>query len=57
MSILYNQIDENADKSNFTYNSQGMPFDVKGMWICGNNFARNVVIFGADNASSPHTDN
>ena len=27
------------------------------MWSFGNNFARNVVIFGLDNTSSSHTDN
>ena len=27
------------------------------MWSLGIDFARNVVIFGADNSSSSHTDN
>ena len=34
-----------------------MAFDGKGPWSFGNDFARNVTIFGIDNSSSSHTDN
>ena len=47
----------NADKSIFTYNDQGIAFDRKGFWSFDNGMARNIVIFGVDNSSSPHTDN
>ena len=32
-------------------------FDGAGSWNFGNDFARNVVIFGVDNSWSFHTDN
>ena len=44
----------NADKVKFTYNGPRIGFDVKGMWSYCNDFARNVVLFGVDNASSSH---
>ena len=47
----------NTDKSNFTDNIWGIACDGEDMWSFGNNFARNVVIFGLDNTSSSHTDN
>ena len=31
--------------------------DGKGEWSFGNDYARNVVIFGVDNSSSCQTDN
>ena len=36
-------------KREFVYNLQGIAFDGEGSWSFGNNFARNVVIFGVDN--------
>ena len=45
----------NADKSKFTYNGRGIGFGGDGSWSFGNDFARNVVIFGVDNSSSFHT--
>ena len=42
----------NTIKIKFTYNGQGIAFDGKGSWSFGNDFARNVVIFGVDNSSS-----
>ena len=39
----------NADKSKFVYNGQGK-------WNLGNNFARNITIFGVDNTSPSHSD-
>ena len=47
----------NAIKSKFFYNGWEKEFDGKGSRSFGNDFARNVVIFGVDNSSSSHTDN
>ena len=47
----------NAIKSKFTYNVLGIVFDGEGSCSFGNDFARNVVIFGVDNSSSSHNDN
>ena len=44
-------------KVKFNYNGWVIAFDGKGMCSCGNDFARNVIIFGADNTSSSHTGN
>ena len=35
----------------------GIAFNGKGEWNFGNDFARNVIIFGVDSSSSSHTDN
>ena len=35
----------------------GIIFDSVGSWKLDNDFARNVIIFGADNSSSSHADN
>ena len=34
-----------------------MEFDGKSEWGFGNDYARNVIIFGVDNSSSSHADN
>ena len=47
----------NAVKSKLTYNVQGIAFDGEGSWIFDNGYARNVIMFGVDNSSSPHIDN
>ena len=47
----------NTIKRKFFYNGQRLAFDAAGSWNFGNNFGRNVVIFGNDNSSSIHTDN
>ena len=47
----------NAIKSKLPYNGQGIAFDGEGCWSFGNDFARNVVIFGVANNSSSHIDN
>ena len=39
------------------YSDYKVAFDEAGSWSFGNGFARNVVIFGADNSSSSHTHN
>ena len=51
------KLERNAIKSKFTYNGRGIAFDGEGSWSFGNDFARNVVVFGVDNSSSSHTDN
>ena len=33
------------------YSTYGIAFDGKGAWSFGNDFARNVIIFGVDNGS------
>ena len=42
----------NTIKSKFTYNGWEIAFYGEGSWRFGNDFARNVVIFGVDNSSS-----
>ena len=49
MKINYERIRVSSD--------YGIAFDGKGEWNFGNDFARNVIIFGVDNSSSYHTDN
>ena len=39
------------------YNGYGMAFVGKGEWSFGNDFAKNVIIFGVHNSSSSHTGN
>ena len=41
----------------YVYSGYGIAFDGKGKRRLGNDFARNVIIFGVDNSSSSHTDN
>ena len=52
MFIRYSQVSKK-----FTFNDRAIAFDGEGSWSFSNDFARNVVIFGIDNGSSPHTDN
>ena len=46
---------KNSD--NEKYSGYGIAFDGKGEWNFGNDFARNVVIFGVNNCSPSHTGN
>ena len=39
------------------YTGYGIVLDVGDSWSFGNDFARNVIIFGVDNSSSSHIDN
>ena len=41
----------------FFYNNWRIAFEEAGSWSFGNEFARNVGIFGVDNSSSSHTGN
>ena len=38
------------------YSGYGITFGSAGSWSFEDTFARNVIIFGADNSSSPHSD-
>ena len=48
---------KNSDKEKCMYSGYGIAFDSAGSWNFDNDFARNVVIFSADNSSSSHNDN
>ena len=48
---------KNNGKSKWVYSDCGIAFDGLGSWRSGNDFARNVIIFGVDNSSSFQTDN
>ena len=47
---------KNSDKSKYVYSDYGIAFDGAGSQSFGNDFARNVVIFGVDNSSLCHAD-
>ena len=53
----YSQIGKKRNQSKFLYIGRGTAFDGESSWSFGNDCARNVVIFGADNSSLSHTDN
>ena len=46
------KVTKNAGKIKFTYNNQETAFDGKGMWSYENDFAKTVIVFGADNTLS-----
>ena len=48
---------KNSDKETYLYSGYGTALNGKGEWSFGNDYARNVVIFGVDISSSSHTDN
>ena len=48
---------KNSSKEKWVCSGYGIAFDGAGSWSFGNDDARNVVIFGADNSLSSHTDN
>ena len=51
------QLVRNTINSKFTYNGRGIAFDGEGSWSFDNDFARDVITFGAADTSSLHTDN
>ena len=51
-----NYIVKNSAKSKYVYIGYGIAFDGLGSWSFGNDFARNVIIFGVDNSSSSQAD-
>ena len=48
---------ENGDKEKYVYSGYGATFDNACSWSFGNDFARNIIIFGIDNSLSSHSDN
>ena len=48
---------KNSDKEKYVYSDYRIVFDGKGEWSFGNDYARNVIIFGSDNSSLSHADN
>ena len=48
---------KNNNKSEYIHSGYEIAFDGVDAWIFGNDFARNVVIFGADNSLSSHANN
>ena len=44
-----------SDEEKCVYSGYRIAFGGKGEWNFGNDTARNVIIFGADNSSSCHT--
>ena len=48
---------KNSDKEKYVYSGYGIAFDGKGEWSFGNDYARNLIIFGVYNSSSSHADN
>ena len=56
--LLYaTSIVKSSYKEKWVYSDYRIAFDSADSWNFGNNFARNVVIFGVDNNSSFLTDN
>ena len=52
--LLYQKI---VIKKSMCIADMNITFDSTGSWSFGNDFAKNVVIFGVDNSSSCHADN
>ena len=48
---------KNSDKEKYVYGGYRIAFGSVGLWSFDNGFTRNVIIFGADNSSSFHSDN
>ena len=48
---------KNNDKEKWVWSGYGIAFDGISSWNFGNDFARNVIIFGFDNSSLSDTDN
>ena len=48
---------KNTDKEKWVYSSYRIAFDGKGERSFGNDYGRNVTIFGVDSNSSSHADN
>ena len=44
------------DKEMYLYSSYGIALDGKGKCSFGNDFVRNVIMFGVDNSSSSYSD-
>ena len=46
-----------SDKEKYVYSGYGITFDRSGSRSFDNDFARNVIIFGAESSSSSHSNN
>ena len=51
------KLTKHVDIDQYKYSGYGIEFDTKGFFSIGDEFGRNVIIFGVDMSSSPHTDN
>ena len=58
-NYLFNVINivKNRDKEKYVYSGYVITFDSAGSSSFDNGFAGNVIIFGADNSLSSHSDN
>ena len=52
-----NDIVKNNDKSKYVYSDYGIAFDGLCSFVFGYNFSKNVIVSGASNSSSSHSDN
>ena len=57
MLIWSNQYIFKRDKEKYVYSGYGITFDRSGSRSFDNEFARNVIIFGAESSSSSHFNN
>ena len=48
---------KNSDKEKYVCSGYAIRFDIAGSWSFDKDFARNVIIFGADNSLSSHSNN
>ena len=48
---------KNSDNEKYLYSGQWITFNSIDWWSADNYSARNVIIFGSDNNSSPHAGN
>ena len=48
---------KNSDEEKYVHSGYGITFDIGGSWSFDNESAGNVMILGAENSSSSHTDN
>ena len=48
---------KNSNKEKHVYNGYGITFDSANSWSFVNEFARSVIVFGADNSSSSYSNN
>ena len=51
------RLTKNADINKYKYSGYGIGFERKGFYSIGDEVGRNVIIFGVDMGSSPHTEN
>ena len=46
-----------SDKEKWVYSDYAIAFAGANSWRCGNDYAKNIAIYGFDNSSSSHADN